>query len=171
MQRCRQNPSPRLQRKFASFAGVVFYVLASATAAAQAIYTSTDSRGHMSFSDRADAAQANFKQDAADALSREQSATAVTREHSRISTARARAIDRKEAERRLRVAQRDLARGPDMQQGIPPVAENIAGQRRRERAQSLQNSVTDAQARVRELEEPGTTAPKETNPNPIVAQR
>lgn len=66
-------------------------------------------------------------------------------------SARSSAIDRNEANRRLLQAQREFARGPDMQQGIPPSAEKVRGDRRRARVISLQRSVDAAQARAREV--------------------
>lgn len=64
-------------------------------------------------------------------------------------------VDRREAARRLAQAQRELARGPDMQHGIPPAAERNPGDRRRARVVFLQRNVEAARARTRELSAPG----------------
>jgi hypothetical protein len=72
--------------------------------------------------------------------------------------ARAGATDRREAARRLAQAQRELARGPDMQQGIPPSAEKAPGDRRRARVMFLQRNVEAARARAHEVDAPGIAA-------------
>ena len=48
-------------------------------------------------------------------------------------------------------AQRALARGPDMQHGIPPAVEKEPGDRRRARLVALHRGVEAAQARAREV--------------------
>lgn len=131
----------------------VVLALSAATAGAQAISTRVDDLGHRIFSDRRDAPITHHAlpplpgQTGADEPIRARTAN--------FSAARSRAVDRSEAQRRLRQAEHERARGPDLQQGIPPVAERSPGERRRERVLALQHGVEAAQARVRELDAQG----------------
>ena len=171
MQKIQSSFSPAFPPIIAASAIAAAFVLASGMVSAQTILTSTNSQGSASFSNRAETADAEIKRDAADAMLREQRTNAMARGDGQISVARSQAIDRHEAGRRLRLAEREFARGPDMQQGIPPIAERASGERRRERVESLARRVAEAQARIRELEGSGAVARRDVKAGPLVALR
>ena len=140
--------------RFARRAFAVALVLAPCAAAAQDVYRHVDTAGRVSFSDRPDAPIVARELDTLPVAP-----AAAVREGVPARTARGGAIDRREANRRLLQAQRELARGPDMQQGIPPSAEARPGDRRRARVKALERSVEAARIRAREVN--GTDFPAE----------
>jgi hypothetical protein len=127
--------------------GVLAVALAfgAAAASAEGVYKHVDNAGQVSFTDRPEAPVSARELEAPPAK-----ADSI-RGRSPALLSRAKATDRKEAERRLAQAQRELRRGPDMQQGIPPSTERTPGDRRRARVATLQRTVDAAQARAREV--------------------
>lgn len=156
--------SPRLNRSYAVSGSKILLaaalLLSAAGVSAQKIYRQVDSEGHTSFSDRREAPITHRE------LAPLPDQTGPVSEiHGRGPNgfgARARIIDQNEANRRLQQAERERARGPDMQQGIPPIAEREHGDRRRQRVNALQQMVESAQARVRELSAPISLAPSDS---------
>lgn len=117
----------------------------AAAACAQGVYKHVDGTGQVSFTDRPEAPIAVRELEAPPAK------VESIRGRSPALLSRAKATDRKEAERRLEQARRAFMRGPDMQQGIPPSTERMPGDRRRARVVALQRTVDAAQARAREV--------------------
>ncbi len=115
---------------------------------AQSVFKHVDGAGHVSYTDRADAPIVARELEPAPVKAEPASAI---RGRSTATRFRASEVDRKEAVRRLKQAQRALARGPDMQQGIPPAVERELGDRRRARLVALHRGVEAAEARAREV--------------------
>lgn len=125
-------------------------VLATGSTFAQPVYLHVDSEGRKSYTDRREAPISRRELAPLPGQTGMDSGTHGVGPNG--SAARSLSINQREAARRLTQARREQARGPDLQQGIPPVAERHSGDRRRERVESLQQMVDAAQARVRELE-------------------
>jgi len=147
LSRFEQPTSVRLAR------GVLAVALAfgAAAASAQGLYRHVDNVGRVSFSDRA---EAPIVQRELEPLPGQAEPASAIRGRSAKLTARAKATERSEAHRRLLQARRELARGPDMQQGIPPLAEKVPGDRRRARVITLQRNVEAARLRVTQVDGP-----------------
>jgi hypothetical protein len=132
----------------------VALVLAPCAAAAQDVYRHVDTAGRVSFTDHPDLPIVARELEPLPVAP----ASAV-REAGPKPSVRGGAIDRREANRRLLQAERELARGPDMQQGIPPSTEARPGDRRKARVKALERSVEAARLRAREVN--GTDHPAE----------
>ncbi len=129
----------------------VALALGAAAASAQGVYRQVDTVGRVNFTDRP---EAPIVQRELEPLPGQAASASGIRGRSPKLTARANSIDRSEANRRLLQAQREQARGPDMQHGIPPTAEKVPGDRRRARVITLQRNVDAARARVAEVNSP-----------------
>lgn len=130
----------------------VALALGAAAAAAQGVYRHVDTVGHVSFTDRP---EMPITQRELEPLPAKVDSAQGIRGRSLHLASHSGLVDRNEANRRLLQAQREFARGPDMQQGIPPTAEKNPGDRRRARVIALQRGVDAAQARAREVNVPG----------------
>lgn len=131
-------------------AGLILFTCLIAPVGAQTVHRHVAVDGHKTFSDRSEAPIA--RRALAPLPGQTGWASEMDGRTPGISPALSQSVNRREASRRLVQAQRERARGPDMQQGIPPVAERHPGDRRRERVAALQEMVEAAQARVRELD-------------------
>lgn len=140
----RMHTQPILAR-LARGALAVALAFGAAAASAEGIYKHVDNAGQVSFTDRPEAPIAVRELEAPPVK------VESIRGRSPALLSRAKATDRKEAERRLEQARRAFIRGPDMQQGIPPSTERTPGDRRRARVVALQRTVDAAQARAREV--------------------
>lgn len=155
--------------------GLLALALACATgpSLAQAVYRHVDSGGNKSYTDRPEAPIS--RRELAPLAGQTGADPEIQGRSANFTTARSLSINQREAQRRLVQAMREQARGPDMQQGIPPIAERLPGDRRRARVESLQHMVEAAQARVRELEAqssvPSVSANADAKPAEVVAQR
>lgn len=146
---------------------------ATGSSFAQAVYRHVDADGNRSYTDRPEAPIS--RRELAPLAGQTGADSEIHGRSANFTAARSLSINQREAQRRLAQARREQARGPDMQQGIPPIAELHPGDRRRERVESLQHMVEAAQARVRELDAqssvPSASAHAEAKPAEVVAQR
>lgn len=145
---------------------------AAGSSFAQAVYRHVDLEGNKTYTDRREAPISRRELAPLAGQTGADSGTPVY--GTKLTAARSLSINQREAQRRLMQARREQARGPDMQQGIPPVAERLPGDRRRVRVEELQHRVEAAQARVRELDAqssvPQASARADAKPAEVVAQ-
>ena len=142
----RQDQS--INARFARIALAVALAFGCTALAAEGIYRHSDAAGHVSYTDRP---EAPITARELEPLPAQAEPGNSIRGRSPTTRVRANAVDRKEAARRLKQARKELARGPDMQQGIPPGVEREPGDRRRARLVALHRGVEAAEARVREV--------------------
>jgi hypothetical protein len=146
---------------------------ATGSSLAQAVYRHVDADGSKTYTDRREAPIS--RRELAPLAGQTGADSEIHGRSANFTAARSLSINQREAQRRLAQARREQARGPDMQQGIPPIAERHPGDRRRERVESLQHMVEAAQARVRELDVQSSLAQVSTHadarPAEVVAQR
>lgn len=117
--------------RFARLLLTVALICTSAAAAAQTIHRQLDTEGRVNFSDRPDTPIT--RRELAPLAGQTGPDSEIRGRGRNSSVAHSRSIDKREADRRLSQAMRERARGPDMQQGFPPVAELRPGDRRRAR--------------------------------------
>lgn len=139
--------------------------LAFGTAAtfAQGVYKHVDDGGHVSYTDSRDAPIVARELEPLPVAAQ----PSAIRGRSRAASMQSSVVNRKEAQRRLLQAQRALARGPDMQQGIPPGVELVPGDRRRARLIALHRGVEAAEARNREVNSPDNSSEQEGRGVPV----
>lgn len=148
-------------------AGLLLFTCLIAPVSAQTMHRHVAVDGHKTYSDRSEAPIA--RRALAPLPGQTGWASEMDGRTPGISPALSQSVNRREAGRRLVQAQHERARGPDMQQGIPPIAERHPGDRRRERVAALQEMVEAAQARVRELDAPVPIAQNQPQAAPRAA--
>lgn len=150
--------------RMAQCALAVTLAFSAAASSAQSVYKHVDDGGHVSYTDRPDAPIISHE---LEPLPKQAPVVSTISGRSRNSSMQSSVVNRKEAYRRLQQAKRALARGPDMQQGIPPGAELVPGDRRRARLVALHRGVEAAEARAREVDASDYSADKESRAVPM----
>lgn len=151
--------------RVAQCALAVALAFGTATTFAQSVYKHVDAGGHVSYTDSRDAPIIARELEPLPVVA--QPPVSEIRGRSRAASTQSSLVNRKEAQRRLLQAQRALARGPDMQQGIPPGVELVPGDRRRARLVALHRGVEAAEARYREVVSPENSSEQEGRGVPV----
>ena len=152
--------------RVAQCALAVALAFGAAAAFAQGVYKHVDEAGRISYTDSREAPITSHELEPLPVVA--PPPVSGIRGRSRASSMQSSLVNRKEAQRRLLQAQRALARGPDMQQGIPPGVELVPGDRRRARLVALHRGVQAAEARCREVNAPDYSAEQEVHALPRV---
>ena len=142
-------------------------VCSYSVASAQSIFREVDDAGRPHFSDRPEVAVPVMRSAEAAGVAQEQAAAAGAPAPAQTPVVSGRPVrtgpvDRKEADRRLRQAERELARGIHRYRGEPPLADGAPG----ERLAKLRRNVAAAQARVDELNAKAAVASGTTSKPP-----
>ena len=151
--------------RMARCAVAVALAFGAMAAQAQSVYRHVDGSGHVSYTDRPEAPITSRELEPLPVVAAPPASG--IRGRSSASSMRSSEVNRKEAQRRLVQAKRALARGPDMQQGIPPGGELVPGDRRRARLVALHRGVEAAEARCREVNSPDYSAEQEGRAVPL----